>query len=188
MKKIIIIISILVVILGFILIIKITTTPEKEIIKYLESINFTNYKNTNLYSKQLSKKNIDEFNNDVKHNIESSYKIMYFNIETYELTKDKIDYKDGITKNITPTFNYKNNKITYNYRIYYKNTTILIEGTYDIKTEIFTCNPTYTYQINIEKSKESICNKVKLEIDNFAYEANTLIEDPKILKNVKENI
>ena len=32
---------------------------------------------------------------------------------TFELTKDKMTYNDGITKNFTPTFDYSNDNLTY---------------------------------------------------------------------------
>lgn len=180
MKK---IIALIVVILGIVLIINITMTPDKKIIKYIKAADYINYADTSIYSKQISENNIDQFNKDIKLNKESIYEINYFNTETLQLTKDKIIYKDGITKNITSTFDYTNNNLTYNYRIYYNNMNILIEGTYDINTKKFTCEPTYSYQIDIDKSIEDICNKIEFEIENFSYEAKILIKDPTLIKN-----
>lgn len=184
-KKIIIITSIIALLLILILIISLFKNPQTEIIEYLQSIEFVNENTTNLYSKQISNNTLEQHNKNIENNIESEYEILYFNTDTYELTKNKIAYKDEITKDFTPTYNYKNNKLNYIYRINYNNTNIIMEGTYNINNKTFTCIPTFSYQIDIEKSKKDICNKIKLEVELFSYETQTLFDNPQLLDYMK---
>lgn len=186
-KNIIITIISVLILLVIVLIIKLINTPERQLERLLKSQDFTNYNNSYLYTKQISTNNIKTHNQNVQNNIESEYTVLYFNIKNYQLTKDTIYYSDGILKNLTPTYDYTNNTLTYNYRIYYNNINIIFKGIYDINTKKFTCEPTYSYQINTENSKETICNKVKAEIENFSYETRTFIEDYSLLQYMNKN-
>ena len=184
-KKIIIITSIIAILLIIILFINLSKNPQKEIITYLQSIEFINKDTTNLYAKQISKNNLEKHNNNIQNNIESEYEVLYFNTDTYELTKNKTTYQDEITKDFTSTYNYTNNNLNYTYRINYNNTNIIMEGTYNINNKRFTCEPTFSYQIDIEKSKKDICNKIELEVELFSYETQTLFDNPKLLDYMK---
>lgn len=184
----IIIIIIITIIIATILILNLTQNKDKQIINYLKALNFTSDENSYFYSKQISQNSLEEHNNNIKNNIESEYEILYFNTNIYTLTKNKISYNDGITKDFTPIYNYTNDKMTYTYRINLNNTNIIMEGIYDIETKEFTCNVSFAYQIDIEKSKDEICNKVKKDIEVFEYETKTLIENPKLLQYIKDKL
>ena len=127
-KKIIIITSTIALLLIIILFINLSKNPQKEIIKYLKSIEFVNKDTTNLYTKQISNNTLEQHNNNIKNNIASEYEALYFNTDTYELTKNKTAYKDEITKDFTPTYNYTNNNLNYIYRINYNNTIVIMES------------------------------------------------------------
>lgn len=187
-KKIIILSVITLLLLTFTIIINLTDNNKNVLPKYLKSIGFTNLESTTLYQKQISKITEEEHNNNIENNTKSEYEIQYFNIDTFEYTKNKITYNDNITKDYTPTYNYKDNKISYIYRVYYQNTNIIFEGQYNLKNKRFTCEPTFHYQVNIENLENDICNKLKIEAEIFSNEISTLIEDPKALKYINNNI
>ena len=159
---------------------------DNKIVKYLIKADFASYNDTSLYKKQISEYNLEQYNKGVDDNIDSEYEVMYFNIDTYRLTKDKISYSDGITKNFTPEFDYMNDKLSYTYRINFSNTNVIIEGIYNIKTNEFTCEPTFVYQFEFESSKEDICNKVKLDVEDFEYEVKQLIPNVDLLNYMKK--
>lgn len=188
-KTIIISISIVLLLLIMILLIPkmLKKEPQTQIIKYITNLKFTNSDNSYLYSKQVSEDNLDEYTKKVENNINSEYEILYFNINTYQLTKDEMTYDDGINKNFTPTYDYTNNDLTYTYRVNYDDINILIEGKYNIRTKEFICTPTFSYGIDIENSQEAICNKVKFDIETFEYETKTIIENHKIIDYIKNN-
>ena len=72
-KKIIIITSTIALLLIIILFINLSKNPQKEIIKYLKSIEFVNKDTTNLYTKQISNNTLEQHNNNIKNNIASEY-------------------------------------------------------------------------------------------------------------------
>ena len=188
-KKNIIIISAITLLLTILtIIINITDNNKNVLPKYLKSVGFKEIKDTTLYKKQISKINEEEHNSNIENNIKSEYEIHYFNIDTFEYTKNKITYNDNITKDYTPTYSYKDNKINYIYRVYYENANIIFEGQYNLKNKRFTCEPTFHYQVNINDIKEDICNKLKLESEIFSSEISIVIEDPKALNYIKNNI
>jgi len=187
-KKIIIISTIILLLLIFTLIIKFTNNSENILVKYLKASGFTNNENTSLFKRQISKITEEELNNNINNNINSEYEMQYFNTNTFEYTKDKISYNNNITKYYTPTYNYRDNKITYIYKINYQNANIIVKGEYNLNNKKFICEPTFYYQMNIEKVKDNICNKIKLETEIFSNEITTLIENPKALNHIKNNI
>lgn len=185
-QKIIILISIIIIVIIIFINIFINK-PERKLIKYIKNLDFINHENSFIYEKQTSEYNLEEYNKKVEKNNDAEYEILYFNTNTYELTKDKMTYSNGINKNFTPTFNYTNDKLTYTYRINFDNVNVIIEGSYNIETEEFTCNPTFYYQIDIEQIENDICNKIKYEVETFKYETLTLIQKPELLNYMKEN-
>ena len=68
-KKIIITASIIALLLIIILFINLLKNPQKEIIEYLQSIEFVNEDTTNLYSKQISNNTIEQHNKNIENNI-----------------------------------------------------------------------------------------------------------------------
>ena len=165
-----IIIVVIIIIIGILLVV-FSEKPENKILKYIKSLEFINSDDTFLYSKQISKNNLEQHSKNVEENIDSEYEILYFNINTYQLTKDKISYSDGITKNFTPTLDYTNNNLRYTYRISLDNTNVIMEGSFNMDTEEFTCTPSFSYQIDIENSKKDICNKIKYDVESFNIKA-----------------
>lgn len=160
---------------------------DKKIEKYIVNLGFDNNDNSYLYSKQTSEHNYEEYIKNIGQGIETEYEVLYFNTSTYQLTKDRASCSNNIIKNLTSTFDYTNNSLTYIYRINFNSTNIILEGKFDKKTEEFTCEPTFFYQINMDDSKDIICDKVKYEVKNFQNEATTLFENSKILQYMNKN-
>lgn len=156
-----------------------------ELETYIVDAGFENYNGTYIYTKQVSKNDMTKYNEEKVQGKNSEYEKLHFNIDSYELTKDKITYQDSIEKNITPTYHYKDDTISYTYRVIYNYTSIIIDGTYDTETKEFTCESTYAYQINMVDSKDAICDKIKTEIELFENEAKLLIQDADIIKYMK---
>ena len=159
---------------------------DKKIEKYIIKSGFKNNDISNLYSKQLSEYNMDEYQENIKRDNESHYEMLYFNFDTYELTKNKISYNKGISKDLTSTYDYTNGNLNYTYRINLSDTNIIIDGAYDNDTKNFTCEPTFHYLIDFEESKEDICNKIEFEINNFNNEVKVLFENPKLLDYMRK--
>lgn len=183
-KKIVIIILSIILVLILAIFIIINSNYDKKIEKYITKLGFENNNNTYLYSKQISIYNYEEYKKNIEEGIDTEYEVMYLNTSTYELTHDKTTYSNNITKNLTSTYDYTNDDLSYTYRINLSNTNVIIEGSY--KNDNFTCEPTFFYQVDIENSMETICEKVEFEIKNFYDEANTLFDNSKMLEYMKK--
>lgn len=158
---------------------------DKKIEKYITNLGFRNNNNTYLYSKRTSITNYEKYQKDMEEGIDTEYEVMYFNTFSYQLTQDKTTYSYNITKNLTSTYDYSNDDLSYIYRINLSNTNIIIEGTY--KNDNFTCEPTFFYHVDIENSMETICEKVEFEIKNFSDDAAKLFDNNKMLEYMKKD-
>lgn len=174
--------SILVLILAIFMISN--SNYDKKIERYITKVGFENNSNTYLYSKRTSMTNYEKYQKDIEEGKDTEYEVMYFNTSTYQLIEDKTTYSNNITKNLTSTYDYTNDDLSYIYRINLSNTNIIIEGTY--KNDNFTCEPTFFYQVDIENSLKTICKKVEFEIKSFDDKATTLFDNSKLVEYMKK--
>lgn len=182
-KKIIIIfwgVFLLLVVFNFI----INKNPEDKVFEYLLNKGFSLDMGT-LYIKQNSENSMEDYELDKSQGIDSNYELLYFNKDTYILTMDRTEYSEGIVKSFNPSYNYTNNYLTYNYRITINNTNVLIEGEYDKNNDTFSCNPVFSYDIEINSSIDDVCFKLEYDLKEFYYEAITLVDNAKILNLMK---
>lgn len=155
------------------------------LIKYIEKIGFEQEKDSSLYFKNNSKITKEEFDKLVDEGIDATYEGFYFNTSSYKLTSDKLEYADEVYTEFNPTYDYTNNTLDYDYRVTIGDTWIFIEGIYDEDNDSFTCNDTYYNGIDIDSSIEAICDKVKYDVEEFRYDALTLITRYDILEGMK---
>lgn len=179
---------ILIIIFTILVLLRFITREDKsdKIGNYLISKGFIKEEDSTLYHKQLSDMTINEYEDKVNNKQNSTYEMLYFNTNNYNYMKDKMTYEDDISKSFNPTYNYKDNTLTYVYRINMYNTNIIIEGEYDTNTEEFTCNSTFASEINIDNAENDICDSIKYDVIDFSYEALTLITSTDILNDMKK--
>jgi len=179
---IILIIFVVLVLLRFIM----REDKEDKLGNYLISKGFVKEEDSTMYHKQVSDITIEEYENKVNNKENTTYEMLYFNTYNYHFIKDKMIYEDDISKSFNPIYNYKDNTLTYVYRINMYNTNIIIEGSYDNNTEEYICNPTFASEIDIDNANEDICNSIKYDVEDFSYEALTLITSTDILNEMKK--
>lgn len=163
-------------------------TTQEKIINYITNIGFIQDSGSSLYAKKISELSLEEYNNKINQNVEANYEILYFNVDSYQLTKDEMSYSNNIHKSFNPTYDYTNNTLEYQYRINLNNTNVIIEGKYNSETQEFICTPLFSYQIDIDSAIDEICNKVKYDVEKFQYEAVTLITNANLIENIKKEI
>lgn len=152
---------------------------------YLKNKGFTNEEESVLYYKQLSEMGKDEFNIKKRNKINATYEVLIFNTNKKQLSKNKLSYENGIFETFIPNYDYTSQILKYTDRIVYNNTNIIIEGTYNMKNSKFICENKYSYNFNIEEGKDTLCNKIKYDIEDFKKEAINLITDKDLLKSLK---
>lgn len=185
LKKILIVVLVIV---GFIVLLRLLSykSPQEKIDKYITGKGFSKESNSTLYYKKISKLSREEFNSDRDSGIDSEYEMLYFNIDTYQLLKDKLSYSSEIDSSFNPTYDYTNNKLTYDYRVVMNETNIIIKGDYNMETEEFTCERVFASQVDMKSVQETLCNKIKYDVEEFKYEALTLIDNSRILNVMKK--
>ena len=107
----------------------------------------------------------------------------YFNISTYEYFISKRIREANVYIELIPSYDYKTNEIRYNYRTTYKNGTVMYMGTYNEKSDKFTCDLDYSY--GIDANKDTVCSYIKNEVINFNKEAKLFITDSYLLDNFR---
>lgn len=160
------------------------STPTIE--NYLKSNGFTNEGESTLYYKQISDINRDEFQRKMNNKKAAIYETIYFNTANNQLNKTKMTYEDGIYETFSPTYDYANQKLTYNHRFVYNNANVIFEGDYNLKSGKFTCKNNFHYKFDIEEGKDYICNKIKYDVEDFKEEAQNLIANKELLKKLKK--
>lgn len=155
------------------------------LIKYLEKIGFEKEKDSSLYFRNNSNITKDEFDNLVSKGEKARYEGFYFNASSYKLTGDSLEFDDDVYTEFNPTYDYANDSLDYDYRISVGDTRVIIEGIYDKDSDDFTCGATYYNGIDIDEALDAICKKVEYDVDDFRYEALTLITRYDLIEGMK---
>lgn len=153
---------------------------------YLINKGFVKEEDSTLYHKQISDISSEEYQNKVDNKENATYEMLYFNTGNYHFIKDKRSYEDDIEKEFNPTYDYHNETLTYVYRIYIYNTNVIVEGSYNPKTEDFICNSTFASDIDIDRAEGDICASVKYDAQDFYDEVLMLITSSEILNEMKK--
>ena len=179
-KKILILMFLVVCFFVFLKIIVYQSTEEK-VTNYIKKNGYTHEGNSTIYNKLISKDSLDDFEQKVSDGKDASYEENYFFVSQYQLIKNKMDCSDGIISSFTPTYDYKNGQLSYNYRISIAQSVIIFDGTYDYEKEKFTCENTYYYNYDIYREKGEICNKIEYDVIKFYHEAFNFITSARLL-------
>lgn len=157
------------------------------LVSYIKNIGFVQEENSSLYFKSVSDVSKDEFDSMVTNKTDALYEGLYFNIDSYKLTGDKLEYSDGVMTSFNPTYDYVNDILDYDYRINIEDTSVIIEGVYNEKNNDFTCDATYYKLIDIDNAINDICSKLKFDVERFRYDSMSLITRHDILEKIKNN-
>lgn len=181
-RKIIIFVVLLLIIIGGTIYIFSRNSTTKELENYLINNDFK--KEDGLYAKQVSELNLDEYRDQSSYGNDSSYKIMYFDIDNYQLLETNIIYDDELEMIFSPVYDFKTKKLTYINEISINGINVIFKGNYDKIDDNFVCNVSST-EVDLSISDKSIiCDKIKSDVEDFYVEARNLIKDRKLLKKI----
>ena len=163
-KKILIILGILI-FLGGLKLLMYQSTSDK-VATYIQNKGFTKYSSDDsfLYIKQISSLNLDQYLEKVEKGEESKYEAFYFNMNNYQVTKDKMSYEDEIDSEFSATYDYKIKKLSYRYKVVIGNANAIFDGEYDREKEQFTCDNIYSYHFDIEGKEDVFCDKILYDV------------------------
>jgi len=179
--------AIIFIILFIILVIvNITYKPsvETDFENYLIKLGYKSEGDTNLYYKLLSNNDLKDYLYDVDKNIESNFEINYFDTDGYFFEKNIRKFEKNIDTSLKETYDYKDSKVTYEYRIVYEDNLVVLEGVYfySDNSDSFTCD--YSYNDYLDNDNKDICSKIKYDVKDFYYEALELIKDSKLTSSL----
>ncbi len=150
-------------------------SPNVRIKEYLTNRSFVLEQDKTFYYKQLSDKSKRRYEEDKKNNNESSYDYLYFDTHNKNLNEEIVEYLNKYETSLNIKYSFSNNKLKYIYRINYSDRkSAILEGTYNEKNDIFTCNKSFNHNIDINKYKESFCDYTKGYIESFIQIKNKL--------------
>ena len=182
---------IIIIIVAFILIIfRIVTNKSnnEKVETYIKKIGFKKQKDSDLYYKQISDINLDQFFKLVEGDTYADTSYLYFDLNNYHLIKVNMQYSNEVTSTLTATYNYKKDKLTYIYEVTGGDVSAMFEGEYMVEKKAFICEESYYNNIDVyeDNNKEIICDKIELDIGEFYEELRHLITNPNLLNKMKE--
>ena len=187
MKKYIKVLIIVITIISFLFILnKILEKPtDEKIIDYVIKQGYELDSKKKLYYKELSKYNLNEYNYYVSKKINSLYEINYFDNYNYKLIKEKLEYAEGFETSLIENYSYRDNSLTYTYRINNKTVNAIYKGTYEIDSKNFVCEKEFSYGLENNSLKNTICDKIEYDVMMFSLEAYTFISNGDFIDYIK---
>lgn len=137
------------------------------------------------YTKQLTENTLDDYYSDVEFGDDSSYQKLYFDINNRELRSISYNYQDGVEYYFVPVYSYRTNSIIYDYEINGNGKTIRLNGKYNPQTKEFSCANNGKVSLT-DASKETICEVIKIDVDDFNADAKDVIKDNEIFQKLQQ--
>ena len=121
---------------------------------------------------------------NVLEKVESNTKKTSFSLGDYTYMLEVDETKNGMKTSLNATYDYKEEKVVYNYRVNYSNNiNILFKGEY--KNDNFTCDKEYSNATLSASEQSSICELASINVKLFELEAKTLFEKNKFVDYIK---
>ncbi len=136
------------------------------------------------YKKQYSTKNLDEYIQDVKNNVNSEFEEYNYSKNSSSLIGLKMIYQNGITKNFTISSDLKTGLISFTVEYTNDKEIFQLEGN---NNDTSNCN--VSYQENATKqAKQQVCEEAQNEMVTFITRQNELIKNKTIQESINESI
>lgn len=177
------IVLIVVVVITFALV-KLTDTPYDTKIEKLLADNSYTLVTNGLYSKQMSAGSLNNYNNCIKTSDTCKYEVNTFTMGLYELSKNIKEYNNEVASDLDIIYSYHDNTLTYTYRVNYKNSLIIFNGTYN--NSKFTCKKEFATGIDSSNSQDVICEKIKTKVLSFENETKVFFPNVNYINYIKK--
>ena len=139
-----------------------------------------------LYYKQLSATGLDYYYN-LEDTKDTSFRGLYFNIDTYNLVYNKFDSINGTKLYFVGNYDYKDDSLTYTYRVLSGGGNAIFKGSYDRETKKLVCENDLSYDTDAEIYLNDACVVIEDDIDDFISEINNFIVNGSILKYMQNS-
>ncbi len=183
-KKLIIVIIIIIVILLGAMWLLTRETFDDRLRNYLLANDFV--LEDDLYTKQISDINLDEYYEQIDYGNDSTYEVLYFDIYNYQLLGTTMDYYDGVSNIISSIYDFKNNDLTYTSEVSLDGVTVIFDGSYDGDKRQLVCDVSSS-SVNLDSDDiNTICDIINNNVEDFYEEATNLIDDQELVEGMRK--
>ncbi len=183
-KKLIIVIIIIIVILLGAMWLLTRETFDDRLRNYLLANDFV--LEDDLYTKQISDINLDEYYEQIDYGNDATYEVLYFDIYNYQLLGTTMDYYDGVSNIISSIYDFKNNDLTYTSEVSLDGVTVIFDGSYDGDKRQLVCDVSSS-SVNLDSDDiNTICDIINNNVEDFYEEATNLIDDQELVEGMRK--
>ena len=139
-----------------------------------------------LYTKQISDINLDEYYEQIDYGNDATYEVLYFDIYNYQLLETDMDYYDGVSMILSSIYDFKDNSLIYTSEVSLDGVTVIFDGSYDGDKKKLVCDVSSS-DVNLSSDdKNTICDGINTNVEDFYKGATNLIDDDELVKGMKE--
>ena len=160
-------------------------SKRKKIIKAITYSGFTldSESDNLLYEKDIDSKTYEQYKAGMQNGGVNTYKHLYFDPNSYKLIENYFECDEGAEAVLTATYDYKHDKLSYNYVVKLEELDLIYSGKLDSKG--FTCKTDYTLNAGTS-NKDDFCLEIEKKVREFETIRLETITSTKILNYMKE--
>ncbi len=181
------VISVLIIILVIFLHFYNDANVEEKFINYITKMGYYNRDGGNFYYLNVKDTTLNEYFSNVDNNVNSSYEVNYFDVDSLLFKKNIRDYVDGVDFSLNETYDFVSKAVSYNYRVEeIGEATFIFSGKYLFKDGefVFTCEKDYSYQFNVFDDDSLICNKLESDVRDFYMESLDIVGNYSLINRM----
>ena len=132
--------------------------------------------NDAFYKKVVSKRNMDEYYDDISKGLDTEYEEYVISKESYDFVELKMKYENSVNTVLSVSSNLKGTTVQYNFELSYGSSHILIEG--DSKNK-YACD-IVDQQNASDDTVQYYCNQIADEIKSYLNKRTAVLNNPKL--------
>ena len=138
--------------------------------------------NDAFYKKVVSKKNLEQYYEDMSNGVDSEYEEYTISKESYDFVELKMKYENSVNTVLSINSNLKGTKVQYNFELSYGSSHILMEGGSENK---YACD-VIDQQNASDDTIQYYCNQISDEVKAYLKKRTAVLNNPKLNDVLKQ--
>lgn len=138
--------------------------------------------NDAFYKKVVSKKNLEQYYEDMSNGVDSEYEEYTISKESYDFVELKMKYENSVNTVLSINSNLKGTKVQYNFELSYGSSHILMEGGSENK---YACD-VIDQQNASDDTIQYYCNQISDEVKAYLNKRTAVLNNPKLNDVLKQ--
>ena len=138
--------------------------------------------NDAFYKKVVSKKNLEQYYEDMSNGVDSEYEEYTISKESYDFVELKMKYENSVNTVLSINSNLKGTKVQYNFELSYGSSHILMEGGSENK---YACD-VIDQQNASDDTIQYYCNQITDEVKAYLNKRTAVLNNPKLNDVLKQ--